>query len=199
MGGRNLLGCLVLGAAAVLVHADEAPSLSSAVASYHIGIDNLIDFLVWHNLDLSATGPVRLDGKISLPLFGDILAGACVPQDVAVDVKQKLETYVGDPQVAVIVTELRSYEYLPRVRVTGAVRQPVSVLLRQGMTVLDAVLATGGTTDFAVSDRAALSRKEGAGTHTYNVRLGRTMHKGDLDTNLVVEPGDIITVPERLF
>jgi len=186
MGGRNLLRCLVLGAAAVLVHGDEAPSVSIAVASNHMGVNNLMNFLVWHSLDLSATVPVRPDGKISLPLFGDVLAGGCVPEDVAVNVKQKLETYVRDPQVAVIGTELRSNEYLPRVHVTGAVRQPVSVLLRQGMTVLDAVLAAGGTTDFAVSDRAVLSRKEGAGTHTYDVRLGCTMHKGDLDTNLVV-------------
>ena len=67
-----------------------------------------------------------------------------------------------DPQVAVILTDLRSHEYLSRVRVTGAVRQPVSIPYRQGMTVLDAVLAAGGLTEFAAADRSELYRKSTA-------------------------------------
>jgi len=200
MKGFRVLACAAFGAAALLVHADETPpGAASSDASYHIGVDDQVQVSVWHNPDLSATVPVRPDGKISLPLVGDVAAGGRAPADVAADVKQKLETYVRDPQVAVIVTELRSHEYLSRVRVTGAVRQPVSVPYRQGMTVLDAVLAAGGPTDFAASDKSELYRKEGAGTHAYDVRLGRIMHKGDLATNLAVQPGDIITVPERLF
>jgi polysaccharide export outer membrane protein len=85
------------------------------------------------------------------------------------------------------------------VRVTGAVRQPVSVPYRQGMTVLDAVLAAGGTTDFAAGDRTELYRKEGEATHAYPVRLDRILQKGDLSTNYPAQPGDVITVPERAF
>jgi len=196
----RVFACAAFGAAAILVHADETPPGGpSSDGSYHIGVDDRVQVSVWHNPDLSATVPVRPDGKISLPLVGDVAAGGRAPTDVAADVKQKLEAYVRDPQVAVIVTELRSHEYLSRVRVTGAVRQPVSVPYRQGMTVLDAVLAAGGPTDFAASDKSELYRKEGAGTHAYDVHLGRIMHKGDLATNLAVQPGDIITVPERLF
>ncbi len=107
--------------------------------------------------------------------------------------------FVRDPQVTVILTQLRSHEYLSRVRVTGAVRQPVSVPYRQGMTVLDAVLAAGGTTEFASADRTDLYRKEGDATRSYAVRLDRILKTGDLSTNYPVQPGDVITVPERAF
>jgi len=173
------------------------PSLP--VQAYHIGVDDLVQVSVWRNPELGATVPVRPDGKISLPLVGDVAAGGRTPEQVAAEVKEKLEAYVRDPQVAVILTELRSNEYLSRVRVTGAVRQPVSITYRQGMTVLDAVLAAGGPNEFASSDRTELYRKDGAGTKTFDVRLGKIMQKGELATNFAVQPGDIITVPERAF
>jgi polysaccharide export outer membrane protein len=118
---------------------------------------------------------------------------------VGADIQQKLSAYVRDPQVAVILTELRSHEYLSRVRVTGAVRQPVSVPYRPGMTVLDAVLAAGGLDEFAAPDRAELHRKSGENPGTYPVKLDRILRRGDLETNYTVAPGDVITVPERTF
>jgi polysaccharide export outer membrane protein len=104
---------------------------------------------------------------------------------------------VRDPQVAVILTELRSHEYLSRVRVTGAVRQPISIPYRQGMTVLDAVLAAGGVTEFAAPDRSGLYRRNEFGTRSYKVYLERILNRGDLTTNFQVAPGDVITIPER--
>jgi len=177
----------------------QPPAAPAAPAAYHIGVDDQVQVSVWHNPDLSATVPVRPDGKISLPLVGDVQAGGRAPEEVAADVKERLASYVRDPQVAVILTELRSHEYLSRVRVTGAVRQPVSITYRQGMTVLDAVLAAGGLTEFAAADRAELYRRIGEGTKSYDVRLGQIMKKGELATNYPVAPGDIIAVPERLF
>ena len=177
------------------------PSATSPlpVNTYHIGVDDRLQVSVWRNPELSATVPVRPDGKISLPLVGDVPAGGRTAEEVAEDVKQRLAAYIRDPQVAVILTELRSNEYLSRVRVTGAVRQPVSITYRQGMTVLDAVLAAGGPTEFASADRTELYRKDGGGTRTFDVRLGKIMKKGELGTNFPVQPGDIIAVPERAF
>jgi len=175
------------------------PPPAPPAETYHIGVDDLLQVSVWHNPDLGATVPVRPDGRISLPLIGDVAAGGRTPEEVAAEVKAKLEAYVRDPQVAVILTELRSHEYLSRVRVTGAVRNPISVPYRQGMTVLDAVLAAGGTTEFASADRTELYRKEGEATHAYAVRLDRILKDGDLGTNYPVQPGDVITVPERAF
>lgn len=197
-----MFGCLLLlaGCAAPGV-SGTAPKLSEApaVTAYHIGVDDMVQVSVWHNPDLSATVPVRPDGMISVPLIGDVQAGGRTPEEVAQAIKEKLTTYVRDPQVAVILTELRSHEYLARVRVTGAVRQPISVPFRQGMTVLDAVLAAGGTNEFAAPSRTELYRKEGEATRAYAVRLDDILQRGDLHTNYPVQPGDVITVPERAF
>lgn len=172
----------------------------AAVEDYLIGVDDIVQVTVWRNPELGITAPVRPDGKISVPLVGDVRAGGLTPSVVAADIEEKLAAYVRTPQVAVILTELRSHEFLSRVRVTGAVRQPVSIPYRQGMTVLDAVLAAGGVTEFAASDRADLYRKHGDDSSTaHAVNLGRILNHGDLSTNYRVAPGDIITVPERTF
>jgi polysaccharide biosynthesis/export protein len=179
---------------------ESGPPPAEAVTSvddYLIGVDDMVQVSVWRNPELGITVPVRPDGKISVPLVGDVAAGGRTPAEVGKDIQEKLATYVRDPQVAVILTELRSHEYLSRVRVTGAVRQPVSIPYRQGMTVLDAVLAAGGLTEFAAPDRSDLYRKSTAGTKTYEVRLDRILGRGDLSTNYKVAPGDVITIPER--
>jgi polysaccharide export outer membrane protein len=173
---------------------------AQAVAVYHIGVDDVLQVSVWHNPDLSVSVPVRPDGKISVPLVGDVEAGGKTPAEVAATIQDKLKAFVRDPQVAVILTDLRSHEYLSRVRVTGAVRQPVSIPYRQGMTVLDAVLAAGGVTEFAASDRTELYHKDKNGVTTaYAVHLDKILKDGELVTNFPVQPGDIITVPERTF
>ena len=172
---------------------------ATAVDSYKIGVDDIVQVSVWRNPELGITVPVRPDGMISVPLVGDVSAGGHTPAEVAKDIQAKLASFVRDPQVAVILTDLRSHEYLSRVRVTGAVRQPVSIPYRPGMTVLDAVLAAGGVTEFAAGDRSELYRKSGEGTETYAVRLDRILNRGDLSTTFPVSPGDVITIPERTF
>ncbi len=193
-----LVGCATTsGAGAGAPPAESARAL--AVDAYRIGVDDQVQVTVWRNPELGITVPVRPDGMISVPLIGDVLAGGRTPPEVAKDIQDKLSAYVRDPQVAVILTELRSHEYLSRVRVTGAVRQPVSVPFRPGMTVLDAVLAAGGLTEFAAPDRAELHRKTGDAARTFEIKLDRILNRGDLTTNYPVAPGDVITVPERTF
>jgi len=195
-------GLLALAACVTTTGSQQAPKLNpqtQAVAAYRIGVDDEVKVSVWQNPGLDVSVPVRPDGKISVPLVGDIEAGGRTPEEVAADIQEKLKTFVRDPQVTVILTQLRSHEYLSRVRVTGAVHQPVSVPYRQGMTVLDAVLAAGGTNQFAAADSTELYRKEGEGTRAYAVRLDRILQNGDLTTNYPVAPGDVITVPERVF
>jgi polysaccharide export outer membrane protein len=147
--------------------------------AYKIGVDDVVQVSVWRNPELGITAPVRPDGMISVPLVGDVQAGGRVPAEVAKDIQTRLAAFVVEPQVAVILTELRSHEYLSRVRVTGAVRQPISIPYRQGMTVLDAVLAAGGVTEFAAADRSNLYRQNGEKTGTYQVRLDSVLNRGD--------------------
>lgn len=182
-------------------HQTAAPPASSAAAvdAYQIGVDDMVQVSVWRNPDLGITVPVRPDGKITVPLAGDVVAGGRTPQEVAADIQSKLAAYVREPQVSVILTELKSHEYLSRVRVTGAVKQPVSIPYRQGMTVLDAVLAAGGVNEFAAPNRSGLYRKNGEGTRSYQVNLDEILNRGDLSTNFSVAPGDVITVPERVL
>ena len=166
---------------------------------YHIGVDDRVQVTVWRNPELSIAGPVRPDGKITVPLIGDVEAGGRTPSEVAETIKKALSVYIRDPNVAVIITELRSHEFLSRVRVTGAVRTPRSFPYRQGMTVLDAVLEAGGVNDFASPNRTKLYRKTKDKIDVYEVELGNILNKGQLQTNLPLRPGDVVTVPERLF
>lgn len=172
---------------------------TAAPDAYLIGVDDVLQVNVWRNEELSMSMPVRPDGKISMPLIGDVQAGGHTPEQVAADIRERLAVFIRDPNVTVILTELRNNEYISRVRVTGAVTTPSSLPYRQGMTVLDAVLASGGINEFAAPDRAKLYRRSQANTQVLPIQLGGILHEGKLSTNYKLMPGDIITVPERLF
>lgn len=197
------VACLLLLAACTTVPAsNEAPPVTAhpeAITNYHIGVDDQLQVTVWQNPELSVSVPVRPDGKITVPLIGDVEAGGQTPTQVSNEIQEKLKAYVRDPQVAVIVTQLRSHEYLTRVSVTGAVQHPVSAPYHQGMTVLDAILAAGGVNVYAAADDTVLYRKVGDGTKAYRVRLDKILQSGDLATNYPLQPGDVITVPTRSF
>ncbi|NLO80462.1 MAG: sugar ABC transporter substrate-binding protein [Xanthomonadaceae bacterium] len=194
---------LALSACATAPNGTSGVAASAGTAQtegeYRIGVDDQIEVNVWRNPDLSVSVPVRPDGMISVPLIGDVQAGGRTPSEVAAAVRQKLTRYLRDPQVTVIVTELRSHEFISRVRVTGAVQNPISLPYRQGMTVLDAVLEAGGLTEFAAPNKAKLYRRSDKGSQVLPVRLARILSRGDLETNYYLKPGDIVSVPERLF
>lgn len=172
---------------------------SETVPEYHIGVDDTVDINVWRNPELSVSVPVRPDGKISLPLVGDVHAAGYTPEYVAASIQKKLKNYVRDPNVTVIVTGLESNVYLTRLRVTGAVNNQMSLNYRQGMTVLDAILAAGSVNDFASPNSTKLYRKINGKIRVVSIYLGDILYKGRLETNIELRPGDIITVPERLF
>jgi polysaccharide biosynthesis/export protein len=178
---------------------DPAERFATFEGSYRIGVDDRVQIAVWRNPELSVTAPVRPDGKISVPIIGDVEVGGRTPSEVSEIIKKRLSEYIRDPNVAVILTELRSHEFLSRVRVTGAVRTPRSMPHRQGMTVLDAVLEAGGVNDFASPNRTKLYRKVKDKTDVLEVDLGDILKKGRLETNYPLKPGDVVTVPERLF
>jgi polysaccharide export outer membrane protein len=201
-----LLGMVVLvsGCASKPVATEEPEKDTSRFASYvegdyRIGVDDRVQVTVWRNPELTVTVPVRPDGKISVPLIGDVQAGGNTAAQVATIIKDKLSAFIREPNVAVILTDLRSHEFLSRVRVTGAVRTPRSMPYRQGMTVLDAVLEAGGPNDFASPNGTKLYRKNKTNTEVIAINLGDVLTKGKLDTNFDLRPGDVLTVPERLF
>ena len=170
-----------------------------AVQEYQIGVGDMLDVKVWKNAELSISAPVRPDGKISVPLAGDIKAEGVSAEALAATITKSLENFIRSPQVTVIVTNPSSSTYLRRVRLTGAVAGPTSLPYQKGMTVMDIVLLVGGVTPFADANETKLYRKTKTGTKIYPVFLDDILTKGDLQTNYNLMPNDIITVPERLF
>ncbi|MDF0752154.1 polysaccharide biosynthesis/export family protein [Marinobacter sp. 71-i] len=180
---------------------NEALSLqtSTSVDEYVLGPTDEIQISVWRNQDLSISVPVRPDGKVSMPLIGDIHATGKTPEELANEIELGLASYIREPQVTVVVKSMGSHEYSDRVRVTGAVNQSISVPHRSGMTVLDLVLSAGGANPFAKLNDSMLYRSVGDKVVAIPVRLDDILSEGDVSTNYRMRPGDILTVPERNF
>lgn len=192
-----LIGC---GGGSHILQESHDISRHHVIDKYLIGVDDIVQVNVWRNPELSVSVPVRPDGKISVPLLGDVEAGGKTPEQVATLISQNLVTFVRDPQVTVILTQLNSHEYISRVRITGAVQAQRSLPFRQGMTVLDVVLESGGPSVFASSDDSKLFRREADGNmHRYDIHLDEILTQGELSTNYRLIPGDVISVPERAF
>jgi len=172
---------------------------STSVDQYLLGATDVVQVSVWRNEDLSVSVPVRPDGKISVPLVGDVQASGRTPTELADDIEESLARYIREPQVSIVVTSMGSHEYNDRVRVTGAVQQPVSVPHRAGMTVLDVVLGAGGATPFAALNKSMLYRKVDGEVIAIPIRLEDILNNGDVRTNYAIRPGDILSVPERSF
>lgn len=180
---------------------DEALSLqtSTSVDEYVLGPTDSIQISVWRNQDLSIGVPVRPDGRVSMPLIGDVMATGKTPEQLANEIEQGLASYIREPQVTVVVTSMGSHEFSDRVRVTGAVNQPISVPHRPGMTVLDMMLSAGGANPFANLNSAMLYRALNNTMVAIPVRLDDILNSGDVSTNYRMRPGDILAVPERNF
>lgn len=180
---------------------DEALSLqtSTSVEEYVLGPTDSVQISVWRNQDLSIGVPVRPDGRVSMPLIGDVMATGKTPEQLANEIEEGLANYIREPQVTVVVTSMGSHEFSDRVRVTGAVNQPISVPHRPGMTVLDMMLTAGGANPFANLNSSILYRALDNKMVAIPVRLDDILNSGDVSTNYRMRPGDILAVPERNF
>jgi len=172
---------------------------SVLVKSYRMAVGDQLKINVWKNAELSLTEPVRPDGKISLPLIGDVMAVGYTPEELADIIEKKLSNYIKAPKVTIILAKLQGHEFLSAIRVTGSVSTNRSIIYHQGMTVLDAVLAAGSVDLYADANNTKLYRRTKAGSMAYDIRLEDILEEGDMTTNVLLLPGDIITVPERNF
>jgi len=177
-----------------------APVLPKSVVSpdYVIGPGDILSVFVWRNADLSSQVPVRPDGKISTPLVEDMVAVGKTTSQLARDIENTLEKYVRSPSVNVIVVNALSA--MSQVTVVGAATNPKSIPYREGLKVLDAVLAVGGLTQFAAGNRAKIEREEKGGRkQEIKVKLKRLLEDGDLSQNLPLQPGDVLVIPESFL
>lgn len=200
-----MLAVVTAGASAVVLAQAPAPAHLAAQSpappatspDYLIGPGDAVQVFVWQNPELTVTVPVRPDGKISTPLDEDMPAVGKTPSQLARDIEKVLSEYVRAPRVNVIVTQPASA--FSQVKVIGQVLHPSAVPYRQGMTVLDALLAVGGLGNFAAGNRAHVIRIVNGQQTEIRVRLEALVNNGDMSQNVPLRPGDVLVVPESRF
>jgi polysaccharide export outer membrane protein len=170
---------------------------SSVAPDYRIGPGDTLQIFVWRNPELTQSVPVRPDGKISTPLVEDMVAVGKTPSQLARDVERVLAEYIRSPQVNVIVTNPVSA--FSQVKVIGQVTNPQSLPYREGMRVLDAILAAGGLTEYAAGNRGKIVRKVDGKDTEIKVKVEDLVNKGAMKHNLELKPGDVIVVPQSFF
>ncbi len=167
---------------------------------YVIGPLDELTIFVWRNPELGASVQVRPDGRITTPLITDMPAVGKTPKMLADDITLQLSQFIQDPLVSVIVNKFAG-TYSQQVRVIGATEKPASLPYRANMTLLDAMIAVGGLSEYAAGNRAKLIRfdKASGKQQEYSIRLGDLLKKGDSKANVMLMPGDVIIIPESSF
>jgi polysaccharide export outer membrane protein len=195
-----LSGCSGSGGGAQLPQASFVALQEGPGEEYVIGpLDDLTIF-VWRNPELGASVQVRPDGRITTPLITDMPAVGKTPSMLAEDIKLQLSQYIQEPIVSVIVNKF-SGTFSQQVRIVGATGKPASIPYRANMTLLDAMIAVGGLSEFAAGNKARLIRfdKQTGKQKEYGVRIGDLLRKGDTRANVMLMPGDVIIIPESTF
>ena len=165
---------------------------------YLIGAGDVININVWRNPEVSVSVPVRPDGKITTPLVEDLPAAGKTSTALARDVEKALEKYIQQPVVTVIVSSFVG-PYTQQIRVIGEAARPQALPYRQGMSLMDVLIAVGGITDFANGNKAKLIRTTNGRQENVPVRLDDLLRGGDISANVPVLPGDVLVIPESWF
>jgi polysaccharide biosynthesis/export protein len=167
---------------------------------YVIGPGDSLSVFVYQSPDLSEQAvSVRPDGKISIPLVQDIQAAGTTPPQLANQIADRLRQYVREPKVTVIV---RSFvgPANRQVRVIGQATEPTAIPYRDGLSMLDVMIAVKGLTKYAAGNRAMIIRHEPSGQQeVIHVHLDDLMNDGDMSQNIRMQPGDTLVIPESFF
>ena len=159
---------------------------------YVVGIPDQLRITVWKNPELSVDVPVRSDGKISVPLLDDIQAEGLTPVELKEVISERLSEYITAPDVTVIVLEPRSRV----VTVMGAVGRPGIVGLNKETRVMDAIAAMGGFNTWAKRSDVRVLRPVGGDVASYRFNYGAYVSGKEPDTNILLQPGDTVVVPD---
>jgi polysaccharide biosynthesis/export protein len=160
--------------------------------SFVIGANDVLAINVWKEPDVSRSVPVRSDGKISLPLAGEIQASGLTPLKLEQDIASKLQSFIAEPEVTVIVQQINSQKF----NILGMVSKPGSYSLTNSATVLDAIAAAGGFRDFAKQKSIYVLRRNPDGTEARLPFNYKDVVKGkNPDQNVKLQPNDTIVIP----
>jgi polysaccharide export outer membrane protein len=194
-----ILACGMAGAQATTTQAATVSSTSTMTNSaapsqggpeYVIGPEDVLHIAVWKENDLTATLPVRPDGKISLPLLDDVQAAGLTPKQLSESVTEKLKKYIADPRVTVVVTSINS----KRIYLVGEVLHPGATPMLPNMTVLQA-LSSAGLNQFANTKKIYVLRTQNGKQEKMPVDYRRIVKGERIDQNYMLQPGDTIVVP----
>jgi polysaccharide export outer membrane protein len=183
-------------AAASDEQAGEKPGQGSRGAhsdnSYVIGVDDVLAINVWKEPEVSRAVPVRSDGRISLPLVGELMAGGQTPLQLEQEIAKRLANYISEPEVTVMVQDSKSQ----RINILGMVVRPGAYMLTGSATVLDAIAMAGGFKDFAKQKAIYVLRQNTDGTQKRISFNYKEVIKGNhTDQNVRLLPRDTVVVP----
>jgi polysaccharide biosynthesis/export protein len=160
--------------------------------SFVIGNDDVLAINVWKEPDISRSIPVRSDGKISLPLVGEVQAAGQTPLKLEVEIASRLKNYISEPEVTVIVQQINSQKF----NILGQVNRPGTYVIANSPTVLDAIALAGGFRDFAKQKSIYVLRQNADGTQTRIPFNYKEVVKGqNAGQNIKVQPRDTIVIP----
>jgi len=165
--------------------ADDAPG------DYRLHAGDTIEVSVWKEVDLQRVLIVRPDGKFSLPLAGDMQAAGQTPDEIRIEIENRLKVYIPEPVVTVSVQHVDGN----RIYVIGQVHNPGSFVMNPQLSVLQALSLAEGGTPFAKLDDIVVIRTMGGKQRSLPFRYSRVAEGGDLDQNILLESGDVIIVP----
>jgi polysaccharide export outer membrane protein len=194
--GAVALGCLLTACVSTLPPAP--PTAISQPAPYQIGPGDVLRIFVWRNPELSVTVAVRPDGLLAMPLVQDVPATGTTPAVLAREIEKRLAKYITDPNVTVIPTRFVG-PFAYQIRVVGEAATPRALPYRENMTLLDAMIESGGLTKYAAGNRSTLVRTVNGSQESYQVYLDSLIKQGDIDANVALLPGDIIIIPQTYF
>src|SRR6185437_5397151 len=189
----------ILAAALVLAVWAQAPKPAvkaetpAATSEYVLGAGDVVAIDVYHEPELTRTLPIRPDGRISLPLTGELEAKGKTALQLQAEITERLKKYIDSPSVTVMLQQAVSRRY----NILGMVNKPGAYPLTHPMTILDAISEAGGLRDFAHGDKIYLIRKRASdGVEIrYNFNYGRVSLGVAPQQNIQLLPDDMIVVP----
>lgn len=194
-----ILGLLVVGGCASTGPSPAAKSAEEPFShEYLIGAGDNLHILVWRYPDISLNVPVRPDGKVTTPLVEDLQASGKTSTQLARDIEKELSKFIQQPVVTVTVTGFGG-PYGEQIRIIGQAVKPQALPYRNGMSLMDVLIAVGGITPYASGNKARVIRNSAAGVQRLPVRLEDLIKDGDLSANIPMRPGDVLVIPESFF
>jgi len=184
-----LIGMFII--AIPLQAAEQSQAATSPISDYTIGPGDVLNISVWNNEALTRAVTVLPDGKIHFPLIGEIVAGGKTLTALEKELKNKINPFVPDPELSVMVGQVNSM----LIYVIGKVNQPRHFLLNTNVNVLQALAMAGGLNAFAKRNKIKIFRETNGKTRIFPFEYDRVTEGENLEQNVLLERGDVVVVP----